>query len=330
MKTLHLAIIVSLCIGITVTLGIVAGGAIQSSHIFQSEPVGQTIQNPETVYWGAGGMNPTYIVGQKINFTIDIHGYGSSCPRPDIAIKNQDGVIVWHSHPYVSLCDPQIGEFDKKIQFADYNPPLINETGLYWFMMTYGNQTGRFPVLITLKPWAISDNSPLDICNQVPNLCHDETLDVDNHTSPYVGVPLLENQVVPINLDGVILYANGAKDTQIDGIDCSKFSPKEINIIMGHHSPYVTYDGYFVINGTKHFAAILPNGTTSILKVCWPASNMKPMINISKDTGPGGTPIFSGYEIKWFDENKTAGIMLHDYSQSGNDYYNKYVVKLEK
>ena len=329
MKTLHLSIIVSLCIGVAVALGIFAGDAIRASNVFQSEPIEKTIRNPNTVYWNEGGMKHTYVVGQKIDFTIELHGYGSSCPRPDYAIKNQDGVIVWHSHPYVGLCNPQIGEFDKKIQFADYNPPLINETGLYWLMGTYENQTGRSPVLVTLKPWEISDTSPLDICNQVPNLCHVETLEVDNQTSQYVEVPLLEDQVVPIKLGGVTLYANGAQDTQIDGIDCSKFSPKEINITFGHHSPYVTYDGYFVVNGTKHFAAILPNGTTSILKVCWPASNMKPLINISEDTGSGGTPIYRGYQMEWFDENKTIGIMLHDYSQSGNDYYNKYLVKLD-
>lgn len=329
MKTLHYSIIAGLCIS-TVTLFLVVVETTQSSNVFHSTPTEQTGSNLQTVYWGATDMNHTYTVGQKIDFTIEIHGYGSSCPQPDIAIKNQDGVIVWHSRLYVGLCDPQIGEFDKKIRFADYNPPLINETGMYWFMMKYENQTGRFPVLVTLKPWSISENHPLDICNQVPNLCRDTSLDVNNQTLHYVEVPLIEDTVVPIKLGGITLYADGASDAQSDGIDCSKFIPQKINIVFGHHMPYITYDRYFEVNGTKHFAAIFPNGMTDLLKVCWPSSNMNSTINVSKDTGLGGTPMYSGYTIEWFDENKTVGIMLHDYSQFGNDYYNKYVVKLDR
>jgi plastocyanin len=103
-------------------------------------------QIPEHVNLGASSFHDTYAVGQKIDFTVELSGYGITCPIPDIVIQKQDGNIIWHANHAPTLCDPEHGAFKIQYKLSDgLGVPTINETGSYVAVVSYDNQTMRLP-----------------------------------------------------------------------------------------------------------------------------------------------------------------------------------------
>jgi len=107
-------------------------------------------QIPEHVDLGASDLFATYAVGQKIDFTIELSGYGMTCPIPDVSIQGQDGNTLWHAnHPVITSCDPERGGFRVQYKLSDgLGVPEINETGSYTMVVSYGNQTMRLPFVV--------------------------------------------------------------------------------------------------------------------------------------------------------------------------------------
>ncbi len=106
-------------------------------------------QIPEHVDLGASGLFDTYAVGQKIDFTIELSGYGITCTIPDIVIQKDDGNIIWHANHPITLCDPQRGGFRIHYKLSDgFGVPIMNETGSYVMVISYDNHTMRLPFVV--------------------------------------------------------------------------------------------------------------------------------------------------------------------------------------
>ncbi len=118
-------------------------------------------QIPEHTDFGASGLHDTYAAGQKIDFTIELSGYGITCPVPDIIIQRLDGDIIWHAnHPAITSCDPQRGGFRIQYKLSDgFGVPIINETGSYMVVVSYDNQTMRLPFVVVPSTINIKDLS---------------------------------------------------------------------------------------------------------------------------------------------------------------------------
>lgn len=107
-------------------------------------------QIPEHIDLGASGLHDTYAVGQKIDFTIELSGYGITCPVPNVVIQRPDGHIVWHAnHTTITSCDPQRGGFRIQYKLSDgFGVPAINETGSYVMGVSYDNQIMNLPFVV--------------------------------------------------------------------------------------------------------------------------------------------------------------------------------------
>lgn len=53
--------------------------------------------------WTIVGLNDTYKIGQRVDFTIEFHGLVSCCTGFDISITTTDGKIIWQP-PFHQMC----------------------------------------------------------------------------------------------------------------------------------------------------------------------------------------------------------------------------------
>jgi hypothetical protein len=129
-------------------------------------------------------------------------------------------------------------------------------------------------------------------------------------------------------MDNVTFLYTGSSTPEKDNLDCDTEFAREINVTFGHHPPIVSYDGYYKVNETRHFTAKFQNGDIKQLVLCW-AEFTKPKINQMSDVpGSLGGPIYIGWKINWFDENRSAAIVQHQYQTE--DYYNAYIAEIRK
>jgi len=166
-------------------------------------------------------------------------------------------------------------------------------------------------------------------CEHYPNttICHGISTEIDNQIRDYDESPVYDYLNRTIEMDNVTFLYTGSSTPEKDNLNCDTEFPRVINVTFGHHPPIVVFDGYYAVNETRHFAVRLTDGTTNSTTLCW-TQFTKPKIIEMKDTGLGGVPIYNGMKITWFDKNKTAGIVQHQY-QTG-DYYNAYIAGIRK
>lgn len=139
-------------------------------------------QIPEHVDLGASGLHDIYAVRQKIDFTIELSGYGITCPIPDIMIQRQDGNIIWHANHFpITSCDPERGGFKIQHKLSDgLGVPIINETGSYVMVISYDNQTMRLPFVVVSSTGNIRDLSE--------------------------SLPQYQSSIVPFGITALIIY----------------------------------------------------------------------------------------------------------------------------
>ena len=153
------------------------------------------------------------------------------------------------------------------------------------------------------------------------------SMEVDNQNRNYDESRVYDYSNRTVEMDNVTFLYTGSSTPEKDNLNCDTEFPRTINVTFGHHLPIIVFDGYYKVNETRHFAVQLADGTTNSTILCW-APFTKPKIIEMKDTGLGGVPIYNGMKITWLDENKTAGIVQHQYQT--DDYYNAYIAKIEK
>lgn len=90
------------------------------------------------------GLNETYGVGQKIEFTVKYNGTKSKCPGyPSLHIETSDHKVIWESGTVLVLCDPDIkpAHFEKTwaIGNTPLGTPIINKTGHYTLFAEFEN-----------------------------------------------------------------------------------------------------------------------------------------------------------------------------------------------
>ena len=158
-------------------------------------------------------------------------------------------------------------------------------------------------------------------------ICHGMSMEVDNQNRNYDESQVYDYSNRTVEMDNVTFLYTGSSTQEKDKLNCDNEFPRTINVTFGHHLPIITFDGYYKVNETRHFAVRLADGNTNSTILCW-APFTKPKIIEMKDTGPGGVPIYSGMKITWLDKNKTAGIVQHQYQTE--DYYNAYIAEIKK
>ncbi len=153
-------------------------------------------------------------------------------------------------------------------------------------------------------------------------------MNIDGNNRDYDEAPVYNDLNRPVEFDDVIFVYTGSGTPHGDNVDCSTEFPRAINVTWGHHPPVIVmYGGYYKVNETRHFIATFPNGQTRSLTLCW-AQFTQPKITEMSDSGIGGTPIFTGEKINWFDYNKTAAIIQHRYHEDPQ-YYNEYIAEVK-
>ncbi len=90
------------------------------------------------------GLNETYNVGEKIEFTINFNGTKSGCySYPSLKIENSEHQKVWEGNYIVEFCDPDFTSthYEKVWKTSDspLGIPIINQTGFYTLFVTYGD-----------------------------------------------------------------------------------------------------------------------------------------------------------------------------------------------
>jgi WD40 repeat protein len=90
------------------------------------------------------GLNDTYSVGQKIEFTVKFDGIGYDCGYPQLRIENDNHDIIWESSGIVSLCDPDMKKdhIEKEWKIGDnthFGTPIIDKEGFYTLFVTFGH-----------------------------------------------------------------------------------------------------------------------------------------------------------------------------------------------
>lgn len=115
-----------------------------------------------------------------------------------------------------------------------------------------------------------------------------QTFTQDNRVYDEAAIPLVVNQ--QYRLDGIIFTYLG--NATAEAGQCPPADLKSVNEL---------YQG----NEIKHFSAVLKNGTKVGLDSCWPLPHVPP-----SKTGSGvSVPLQKRVESRWFDPDKTAGIM---------------------
>ena len=165
-------------------------------------------------------------------------------------------------------------------------------------------------------------------CDYYPNttICRGTSMNIDGINRDYDEAPVFNDLNRPVEFDDIKFVYTGSSTPQNDNIDCSTDFPRAINVTFGHHPAIIVqYGGYYKVNETRHFTATFPNGKTKYLTLCW-AQFTNPKIITMVET-LGGSPIFEGGKINWFDDNKTAAIVQHRY-RADPQYYNTYIAEV--
>ena len=158
------------------------------------------------------------------------------------------------------------------------------------------------------------------------NCIYNFTMQLGTESRDYNAYPVINETNKPVEFDGIKFSYGGSSTPQQDGINCDNAFPRSINSTMGHHPPIIVdYNGYFHVNETRHFTAILANGLVKQLTVCW-RGNAVPKVIQMTDSGLGG-PMFCPSKTDWFDENKTAGIIQEEYCSLNGSYHNRYIAE---
>jgi hypothetical protein len=90
------------------------------------------------------GLNDTYSVGQKIEFTVKFDGIGYGCGYPHLRIENSNHEKIWESGDVVTLCDPDMknDHIKKEWKIDDnthFGTPIIDKEGFYTLFVTFGH-----------------------------------------------------------------------------------------------------------------------------------------------------------------------------------------------
>ncbi|TAK26928.1 MAG: hypothetical protein EPO37_01190 [Nitrosarchaeum sp.] len=90
------------------------------------------------------GLNETYSVGQKIEFTVKFNGTGYDCGYPQLRIEDSNHDIIWENSGVVSLCDPDMKKIhiEKKWIINDsthFGIPVIDKGGYYTLFVTFSD-----------------------------------------------------------------------------------------------------------------------------------------------------------------------------------------------
>lgn len=90
------------------------------------------------------GLNETYSVGQKIEFTVKFDGIAYDCGYPQLRIENDNHDIIWESNGVVSLCDPDMKKIhiEKKWMINDsthFGIPVIDKGCYYTLFVTFND-----------------------------------------------------------------------------------------------------------------------------------------------------------------------------------------------
>jgi hypothetical protein len=101
------------------------------------------------------GLKDSYSIGEAIDFTVTVKGYGTACGYPNVLIKNvATNATVWSADRIVLvLCDPDPHNVDivwKPEGWGQF-PIVINEPGSYTVQAEFGNNilTEEFVVAST-------------------------------------------------------------------------------------------------------------------------------------------------------------------------------------
>ena len=169
---------------------------------------------------------------------------------------------------------------------------------------------------------------PQDCSGSESNNCiYSFTMEVDNQSRNYDAFPVL-NKTKPVEFDGVKFTYTGISTPQTDGINCDNAFPRAINSTTGHRPPtIVRYDGYFHVNETRHFTAILADGKVKELTVCWRGNAVPKVVQSCENLSCG--LMFCPSKTDWFDENKTAGIIQEEICSLDSPNRDRYIAELK-
>jgi len=119
------------------------------------------------------GLNKTYSVGQKIEFTVKFNGTAYDCGYPQLRIENSNHDIIWESGGVVSLCDPDMKKdhIEKEWKIGNdthFGTPIINKEGFYTLFVTYGDAIIQKNILISDNPNLVDEvNSRAIFSNEI-------------------------------------------------------------------------------------------------------------------------------------------------------------------
>ncbi|MDC8452092.1 MAG: hypothetical protein LV477_04175 [Candidatus Nitrosotalea sp.] len=84
------------------------------------------------------GLNSTYVIGDPVNFGINVKGYGH-CDFPSVLVI-RDGVIVWQGKTTWTSCPSTMSQIDDKYTMGDLGGPFyLNQSGTYTVHVGYAS-----------------------------------------------------------------------------------------------------------------------------------------------------------------------------------------------
>ena len=347
MKTLLFSIVATIAISITFGMLIISGTIdIASILQIQGKPAvtqlhGLPVQ-PGIILSLNGSTSqspiPRYDIkpGQSIILAIHVTPDPKNTPvrlyaNPKLGFPKASG-INWNLY-YYQLGSPndsflnitiaknvRAGEYPMEIDANMQAIPNVNFTEETYFDLEVSqNNDTVFSSLPVIHP---------PKCDYYPNdtICYEMTMWVDNQLRDYDESQVYDYLNRTVEMDNVTFLYTGSSTPEKDNLNCDIEFPSAINVTFGHHAPIVVFDGYYKVNETRHFAVRLADGTTNSTALCW-SQFTKPKITEMCDT-LCLPPIYTGMKITWLDENKTAGIVQHQYQTQ--DYYNAYIAEIKK
>lgn len=348
MKTLYISIAGSICV--TVAVGILTmSGAIDMSSLLH-------IKNTSYPHLLSLPILPR--LGISINGTSSVDQFLQFDARPGQNITLLVNVTAEpKTLPIALSASPKLG-FSKAdgINWQLSSNQINNTSSTVLLHMSIGNNVrpAKYPMEIDANTQAISNVNFTEVdyftlavvsqnngtvfsslpaihpqrCEYYPNttICHGMNMEVDNQNRDYDESQVYDYLNRTVEMDNATFLYTGSSTPEKDNLNCDTEFPRAINVTFGHHPPIVVFDGYYKVNETRHFAVRLADGTTNSTTLCW-SQFTKPKITEMCDT-LCLPPLYTGMKITWLDENKTAGIVQHQYQTE--DYYNAYIAEVKK
>ncbi|MDE2589139.1 MAG: hypothetical protein KGL95_05695, partial [Patescibacteria group bacterium] len=166
----------------------------------------------ENVHVAISGLAPSYLVGEPIDFEINIKGFGH-CDIPSVLVTHQ-GYIDWQSKTSwpsdTTPCETGMHDIDKKYDIGYIGGPFsINQTGTYTIHVDYASNSTEVRFDVIPKIFTITNNNTNENNQSQPltNTGETGTIRLQNMTYDFL--------VLNATMKG---YHNPPLQTMFDGI----------------------------------------------------------------------------------------------------------------